>query len=50
MPGISATQNHLFSAEGAAIELKEKMTQVLGAFADINEKGIRKEELADYVT
>lgn len=47
-----ATQNHFsFSVEGKGKqELKEKMTQVLGAFADITKKGFGKEELADYVT
>ena len=47
-----ATQNHFsFSVEGKGKqELKEKMTQVLGAFADITKKGVGKEELADYVT
>ena len=47
-----ATQNHFsFSVEGKGKQkLKEKMTQVLGAFADITKKGFGKEELADYVT
>lgn len=47
-----ATQNHFsFSVEGKGKqELKEKMTQVLGAFADITKKEFGKEELADYVT
>lgn len=47
-----ATQNHFsFSVEGKGKqELKEKMTQVLGAFSDITKKGFGKEELADYVT
>lgn len=47
-----ATQNHFsFSVEGKGKqELKKKMTQVLGAFADITKKGFGKEELADYVT
>lgn len=47
-----ATQNHFsFSVEGKGKqELKEKMTQVLGAFSDITKKGFGKEELADYIT
>ncbi len=47
-----ATQNHFsFSVEGKGKQkLKEKMTQVLGASLISRRKGIRKEELADYVT